>query len=209
MDHRTLRQSTVTSADVGRHRAAATRAAAGLPLLSEDRDEEALLALGRQRAARRCHDIFAAGGALQSVSFPGRGVGTVVRIVQTEIGPSIAGKIPPSQITKGVPGAYRTDPPVSWWPPTRTCGKQVLDPVRGYVLPPRGIARVRVVLQAIRPGRYRFGHVLHYTQSGRQYQEVIQEVVHGHVASHAPYIPVDSTEKTCLKRTKTRLLPYP
>jgi hypothetical protein len=66
-----------------------------------------------------------------------------------------------------------------------------------------------VVLQATRPGRYRFGHVLHYTQSGRQYQEVIQEVVHGCVASHAPYIPVDSTEKTCLKRTKTRLLPYP
>jgi hypothetical protein len=147
---------------------------------------------------------------LQSVSFPGRGVGTFVRIVQVEIGPSIAGKIPPSEITKGVPGGtYRTDPPVSWWPPTRTCGKQVLDPVRGYILPPRGIARVWVVLQATRAGRYRFGHVLHYSQSGRQYQEVIQEVVHGRVAPDAPYIPVDSTEKTCLKKTKTRLLPYP
>lgn len=129
---------------------------------------------------------------LRSVSFPGHGVGTVVRIVQIEIGPSLAGKIPPSQITKGVPGGtYRTDPPVSWWPPTRTCGKQVLDPVRGYVLPPRGITRVWVVLQATQAGRYRFSHVLHYTQSGRQYQEV----VHGRVAPNAPYIPVDSTEK--------------
>ncbi len=148
--------------------------------------------------------------SLRSVSFPGRGVGTVIRIVQLEIGPSIAGKIPPSQITKGVPGgAYRTDPPVAWWAPTRTCGRQVLDPVRGYVLPPRGIARVWVVLQAARPGRYSFGHVLRYTQGGRQYQEVVREVVRGRVAPHAPYIPVDATEKYCLSRAKTKLLPYP
>lgn len=44
-----------------------------LPLLSEDRDEEAVLALSRQRAARRCHDIFAAMGHEQ---FCARGAGS-------------------------------------------------------------------------------------------------------------------------------------
>ena len=106
-------------------------------------------------------------------------------------------------------GAYRTDPPIAWWPPTGTCGRQVLDPVRGYVLPSRGIARVWIVLKATRPGRYRFSHVLHYTQGGHQYQEVIPEFVQGRVAPHAPYIPIDAMEKRCLKQTKTRLLPYP
>jgi hypothetical protein len=162
------------------------------------------------RGGPACESYRRAGATQQSVSFPGRGVGSVIRIVQVEIGPSIAGKIPRSQITKGVPGgAYQTDPPVAWWAPTRSCGRQVLDPVRGYVLPPRGIARVWVVIEASRPGRYKFGHVLHYVQAGHQYQEVVQEVVHGRVDPHAPYIPVDPTEQYCLKSMKTRLLPYP
>jgi hypothetical protein len=53
---------------------------------------------------------------LDSVGFPGRGAGTVVRIIEVKIAPDVSGDL-------SVPGgAYQTDPPVSWWPPTRSCG---------------------------------------------------------------------------------------
>jgi hypothetical protein len=63
---------------------------------------------------------------LESVSGIGRGLGTVIRVVKVKIAPVETGN-------KGTPGGpMRFDPPVAWWPPTWTCGKQVLRPLRGF-----------------------------------------------------------------------------
>jgi len=140
---------------------------------------------------------------LDKVSFTGQGLGTVVRVVEVKLAPNVSGN-------HSVPGgAYQTDPPVDWWPPTRSCGKQLLAPLKGYRLAAGAIARVWVVFEAHDTGRFLVGHIMHYTQNGTRYQQRIPEFVKGTVALRAPRIPMDPQEKRCVRPTKTRLLPFP
>ena len=140
---------------------------------------------------------------LASVSFTGLGVGSVVRVVEVKVAPNVNGN-------RSVPGgAYRTDPPVNWWPPTASCGRQLLVPLQGYRLAARAIARVWVVFAAHGPGKFLVGHIMHYTQKGTAYQQRIPEYVKGTAALHAPRIPMDPEEQRCIRSGNTRLLPFP
>jgi hypothetical protein len=140
---------------------------------------------------------------LDSVSFPGRGSGRVIRIIEVKIAPDVDGN-------NSVPGgAYQTDPPVNWWAPTRSCGKQLLVRVKDFRLAAGAIARVWIVLEARAPGQFYFGHVVRYTQAGSTYQERIRQWVKGTVAVQAKHVPMDPSEERCIKITQTRLLPYP
>ena len=85
--------------------------------------------------------------AISSITLVGRGVGTVIRLVEVKIAPLETG-------TKGTPGgAYEVYPPTAYWPPTATCNQQVLValPLR---LAPRGQARVWFRIQGARPGSF-------------------------------------------------------
>jgi hypothetical protein len=65
------------------------------------------------------------------------------------------------------------------WPPTASCGRQLLVALRGYRLAAGAIARVWVVFAAHGAGRFLVGHIMHYTQDGTAYQQKIPEYIKG------------------------------
>lgn len=138
---------------------------------------------------------------LDSVRGIGRGLGTVIVVVEVKVAPAHGNG---STDTPG--GAYQTDPPV-YWISKRTCNKQMMVPLHGFRLAPGGLARVWIVVQAARPGRFAItGHLVRYTQGGTLYQQLIPTGYKGLVGRTAPFIPVDWAQARCLKSTKTRLL---
>lgn len=135
---------------------------------------------------------------ITSVTVPGHGVGTVVRVTQVKIAPDLA----PSKAVYG--GSYVTDPPVDFigW-----CRRQVLRPVHGYRLAPGAKARLWEVFQFIHPGRFNIRkHIIHYTQNGHQYQQVLPDGYTGSVVTHAKYLPPDPPQARCVKPMHARLL---
>src|SRR5215467_12163525 len=111
-------------------------------------------------------------------------------------------------VPDGVPGgAYQTDPPVFWTGPG-ACNEERLVRLRGFRLAAGGLARVWIVVQAARPGRFAIsGHLVRYTRGGTAYQQLIPEGYRGSVSRTARFIPIDWSEARCLKITKTRVLP--
>jgi hypothetical protein len=99
---------------------------------------------------------------LESISGVGRGLGTVIRVVEVKIAPAHGNG------SKDVPGgAYETDPPV-FWVRKGTCLKQALVPIHGFRLAAGGLARVWIVVQAARPGRFAVtGHIARYSKAER------------------------------------------
>ncbi len=138
---------------------------------------------------------------LESVEGIGRGLGTVIRVVEVKIAPAHGtGR----QDTPG--GAYQTDPPV-WWVGRGTCIKQRLLPLHGFRLAPGGPARVWIVVQVARPGRFAVtGYFVRYTQEGTLYQQLIPTGYKGLASRTAPFIPVYWAQARCLKSMKPRLL---
>ena len=139
--------------------------------------------------------------ALSSVTLIGRGVGTVIKIVEVKIAPLETGN-------KGVPGgAFEVYPPAAWWPPTASCGKQVLVPLHGFRLAPRALARVWIRIQGARPGPFHVtGDLVRYRQNGVSYRQVIPTGYRGSVNRHAPFIPIDKEQARCIKSEKVRPL---
>jgi len=138
---------------------------------------------------------------LESVEGIGRGLGTVIRVVEVKIAPAHGtGR-------KDTPGgACQTDPPV-WWVGRGTCIKQRLLPLHGFRLAPGGLARVWIVVQVARPGRFAVtGHLVRYTQEGTLYQQLIPTGYKDLASRTAPFIPVYWAQARCLKRMKPRLL---
>jgi hypothetical protein len=143
---------------------------------------------------------------INSVTGVGRGLGTVIKVVEVKIAPArgAGGK----SVADGVGGgAYATDPPVSWTGPGH-CDEERLVRLRGFRLAAGGLARVWIVVQAAEPGRFAIsGHLVRYTQAGTLHQQLIPEGYQGSVSRTAPFIPIDWSEARCLKITKTRVLP--
>jgi len=138
---------------------------------------------------------------LDSVTGTGHGLGTVIRVVEVKIAPAHGNG---STDTPG--GGYETDPPV-WWVGHGTCLKQAMVPLHGFRLAPHGLARVWIVVQAARPGRFVItGHLVRYTQGGTFYQQLIPTGYHGTVSRSAQFIPVWRAQARCLKSTDARLL---
>jgi hypothetical protein len=136
---------------------------------------------------------------LNSITVPGKGVGTVIRVVNIKIAPFTP---------RGVPGgAFNTYPPVER--NSGKCDEDLLRTVHGFRMKPGANANVYVVIQAREPGLYNVTHhVVNYTQNGTTYNESITTGYTGSVARNARYIPADPTQTTCLKSTGARLLPW-
>jgi hypothetical protein len=137
---------------------------------------------------------------IDSITVPGKGIGTVIRVVKVEIAPfSVHGGVPG--------GAFNTYPPVEVV--AGRCSEQALRPVHGYRMGPGANVNVLVVIQARSPGRYRVTHhVVDYTQGGTQYSQSITTGYTGSVARNVASRPADPTQTRCLKSTGARLLPW-
>lgn len=136
---------------------------------------------------------------INSVTIPGRGVGTVIRVIEVKIAPDLA----PAKAVVG--GAYETDPPVYFigW-----CRRQVLRPVHGYRLAPGAQARLWEVFDYVRPGRFAIRkHIITYTQNGTRYQQTIPTGYNGSVAPHAKYLLPDPPQARCVSSMRARFLP--
>jgi hypothetical protein len=129
---------------------------------------------------------------LSSVTFPG--AGKVLRTLEVKIAPATPG-------SPGVGGGrYETDPPVTKGP--HGCIVETLKPVRGYRLAPHALARIWVVFQAIRAGRYKITrHIVTYTQDGVRYQQSPPQGYEGVVTKNGTHLTPASYEKPCLSHT--------
>jgi len=137
---------------------------------------------------------------IQSISPDGQGIGPVIRVVQMSLGPLTAGR----NATYG--GAYTTDPPVALV--GNSCHVQRLVPVRDYRIAAGQMARVWVVIKAVRTGRFHVSaHTVDYVQNGKSLQQVITVGYSGTVSSDAAYIPPPPIQTRCLGSTGARLLP--
>jgi hypothetical protein len=143
---------------------------------------------------------------IDSVRGMGRGLGTIIKVVEVKIAPArgVDGKAVPDGVGGG---AYETDPPVMWTGPGK-CNEELLVRLHGFQLAAGGLARVWIVVQAARPGRFAVtGHLVRYTQGGTLYQKLVPEGYHGSISRTARFIPIDWSEARCLKIIKTRVLP--
>jgi len=126
--------------------------------------------------------------------------------VEVKIAPARGadGKVTPD----GLPGgAYETDPPVEWTGPGE-CNQELLVPLHGFRLAAGGLARVWIVVQAARPGRFAItGHLVRYTQAGTRYRQLIPTGYQGSVSRTAPFTPIYWAQARCLKLMKPRVLP--
>ena len=139
--------------------------------------------------------------AISSVTLVGRGVGTVIKVVEVKIAPLESGN-------KGVPGgAFEVFPPAAYWPPAASCGKQVLVPLHGFRLAPGALARVWVLVQAASPGPFFVrAHLVRYRQHGVSYRQLIPTGYQGSVSRTAAFIPIDKEQARCLKSENVRPL---
>lgn len=131
---------------------------------------------------------------LQSVLVSGSGVGTVIEIDGTEIGP-----IPEDHNSPGFTagGIYRTYPPTEEF--NGECRVQRLVQVKGYVLGSGSEARVLLLMRAIESGPYGFEGVnVIYAQDGRLWSELVDFGQRGVVIDHGPaQPPVSGDERRC------------
>jgi hypothetical protein len=116
---------------------------------------------------------------IDSVDLVGKGIGTVVRRVGTQVAISGLRSVPVS--------AYAETPPVALT--RRGCIAQALRPLAGYRLMPGKFVTLWTILLGVRPGRYNISsHVITYTQNGIQYRQSITQGFHGIVTRHAPLV---------------------
>lgn len=134
--------------------------------------------------------------SIDSVSIAGRGVGTVVRVVQIKMAPLRYGLH--DDEPHSVPAAlYTTNPPVFF--EGSICRKQALVPVRAFRLTPGSVARMWIVLRAMRPGKWVIpAHVIYYSQGPVRYKQTLAVRAYGSVADGAPYIPPDWATAKCV-----------
>jgi hypothetical protein len=138
---------------------------------------------------------------LTSVTLVGRGVGTVIKIVEIKIAPLETGN-------KAVPGgAYEVYPPTAYWPPAASCGKQPLVPLPGFRLAPGTLARVWFRIQGAAPGPFLVaGDLVRYQQHGAGYRQLIPTGYKGSVSRTAPFIPIDKEQARCINSENARPL---
>jgi hypothetical protein len=135
---------------------------------------------------------------IDAIRLVGRGVGTVVRPVLTQIAYGKRNASVPQS-------AYAENPPVTLT--TGGCTAQALKPVAGFRLLPGDSIAVWQILLALRPGRYNISsHLITYTQDGTRYQELITQGFHGTVTRHAPlWTTAEDPSERCW-RGRSRLL---
>jgi hypothetical protein len=142
---------------------------------------------------------------IQSIELRGPGVGRVVSLTEVQIAPlrigyhRAAGK-------GGAPGGfYDEDPPVVHG--ASACSAPQLEPARGFRMTPGSMARIWLVVRALRPGRWAIpAHVIRYSADGVMYRQSLAYRFSGSVASDARYIPLDAYDAKCIGPMGARLL---
>ncbi|HEX7993640.1 MAG TPA: hypothetical protein VF506_06930 [Streptosporangiaceae bacterium] len=139
---------------------------------------------------------------ISSITLTGQGVGSVIKLVEVKIAPIETGR-------KGVPGGtFEVYPPTEVWVLTGKCNQQVLVPVPGFRLPPKGQARVWFRIEGAGPGAFNIkGDVVRYRMNGLSYRQLIPTGYKGSVSKHARFEPVDPDQARCLKQMHAHLLP--
>jgi hypothetical protein len=144
------------------------------------------------------HNNSRAPVTIDAITLVGRGLGTVVRPVLTQI----AWGKPHASVPQS---AYVENPPVTLT--AGGCTAQALRPVAGYRLLPGDNIAVWQIMLALRPGRYNIGsHLITYTQDGNRYQELITQGFHGAVTRHAPLLTTAGDTSSGCWRGRSRLL---
>lgn len=138
---------------------------------------------------------------LSSITLTGRGVGTVIKILEVKLAPLETGN-------RAVPGgAYEVYPPTAYWPPAASCGKQPLVSLAGFRLAPGTQARVWFRIQGAEPGRFLVtGDLVRYRQDGVSYRQLIPTGYRGSVSMTAPFIPIDKEQARCIESENVRPL---
>lgn len=139
---------------------------------------------------------------LESVRLEGSGLGGVVRVLKTEIGPldDFEGY---DFVSSGV---YQTYPPAEHRHPGDRCNVQTLVPVDGYELAPGGGAQVAVLLEAVGTGRFRINqHVISYEQDGAEYVQSLPVGLRGRVVDGVDPRRIWRWQRPCAE--VTRILP--
>ena len=134
---------------------------------------------------------------INSVGIAGAGIGRVVRVVEMKMAPLRFG--PHDNEPDAVPAAlYTTKPPVFF--EGHRCHRQALFPVRGFRMTPGSIARIWIVLRAIRSGRWNIpSQVIYYSVGNSRYQQSEPVRSYGAVANDAQYIKPDHAMSQCVK----------
>jgi hypothetical protein len=133
---------------------------------------------------------------VNSVGISGPGIGTTVRPVQVEIAPLRFG------LHQGEPnwapgGLYQVNPPAFF--AGGICRRQALFPVPGYRMAPGSLARILVIVRAVRPGRWAIPvHVVNYTIQGVPYRQAMQIRAWGSVSDDAAYIAPYWAQAKCV-----------
>lgn len=141
------------------------------------------------------HNVSSDPIELVKIELPGRGLGRTVRVVKIEVSPNLGDQGGPF----GIPGGgYLTDPPVSLLD-DGLCHVAVPQPVRGFLLGPGAVARVWVVLEWGRPGRFILGpHIVYYLQDGSLRRQALPLWYRGWVDASAKPARLDPSERPCL-----------
>ena len=131
---------------------------------------------------------------VRSVSVSGPGVGEVIEIFGTDLGP-VPDDDDSLNYTTG--GIFRTYPPAQGF--DGGCHVQALVPVAGYVLKPGAQARILLLTRAVAPGRYSFGGVqVLYSRSGALWSETVDFGQRGNVVSYGKDVPpISRDERRC------------
>lgn len=134
---------------------------------------------------------------LLRVTVAGEGVGAVGRILKMEIAPTRVVDVGADKVPDG---EWVTYPPVAFFE-TR-CNVQQLLPLDDHVLAPNAQVRVAMLLQAVRPGSFKFtGANVHYEIGGTTYVQSIANGVSFSVRADAPKRQISKLEQPCVAQT--------
>jgi len=141
---------------------------------------------------------------IQSIGLSGPGIGSVAKVTEVRIAPLRIGYHMDAK--DGVSGGiYVVDPPA--YGVHSPCHFAPLRPVQGFKMTPGSMARVWILVRALRPGRWAIpANVVRYTAEGIAYRQAMQFREHGSVATDAPNLPVNVNEARCVRGMDARLL---
>ena len=137
---------------------------------------------------------------VRAVAFGGAvGITRVLQVTDTYIAP-LPRKPGATDFTPG--GLWRTFPPAMRLPGQSRCNVQRLEPVDGFVLEPDAEARVLILFDPVRPGRFRFdSHVITYELDGQTFRQALTVGMRGTVSDSNPGVSLSDSQRACLHHT--------
>lgn len=143
------------------------------------------------------HNVSDENIRLISANIQGPGVGEVITVTRMAVAP-LPPLVGPGKFTPG--GIYTTDPPGLLAPGDRRCSMQTIVPVRGFVLPPDGEARLAVFIRATGLGDYDIEtHVVEYAVGRSRYRQTLRYESHCSVSSQGRPVSLEPAQRACVE----------